>query len=199
MIKTIIFDTDGIVVHREMNFSERYSRDFGVPIEKLTSFYDNEFQLCLVGKADLKTEIVKYFPSWEWNKSVEELLTYWFEHERNTDQQMLDSIANIRNKGIKCYMDTNNEKHRADYLWDTLGLNKSFDGLFASGYIGYKKPEPEFWSAIHEKIGSPDKSEVLVFDNKQEHVDSAKASGFQAELFTSFPAYNLKIQALLEK
>jgi putative hydrolase of the HAD superfamily len=198
MIKTIIFDTDGVVVLRDMNFSERYAKDFGVPIEKLTPFYFNEFQLCIVGKADLKTAIVKYLPAWGWTRSVDELLDYWFKSESNLDRQMLDSIADLRSKGIKCYQDTNNEKHRADYLWDTLGLKNSFDAMFASGYLGCKKPQQEFWAAIWEKIGRPDKSEVLVFDDDQESVDSANAFGFHAEFYTDFPAYQTRIAALIK-
>lgn len=189
MTNTILFDTDGVVIHRAMNFSERYSHEFGVPIEKLTPFYYNEFQLCLVGKADLKTEIVKYFPEWGWTKSVDELLEFWFSHERELDQPMLDSIAGLRAKGIACHQQTNNEKYRTDYIWNELGMNKVFEKSFAAGYVGYKKPELEFWDSIHEQLSRPDKKEVLVFDNEQKNIDSAREFGFQAELFTDYESY----------
>ena len=109
MIKTIIFDTDGMVAHREMYFSQRFSKEFGVPMEKVLSFFKNEFQLCLIGKADLKNELAKYFGQWGWKKSVEELLLYWFTNESNLDKKMLESVKNLRSKGISCYLDTNNE------------------------------------------------------------------------------------------
>ena len=61
MIKTILFDVDGVVIPKKRRFSTNFSREFNVPIEKLSQFFENEFQLCLVGKADLKKEIKKLF------------------------------------------------------------------------------------------------------------------------------------------
>ncbi len=78
MIKIVVFDVDGIVIRREMYFSQRFSREFGVPIEEILPFFENEFQLCLTGKADLKKEISKYFGRWGWKKSIDELFSYWF-------------------------------------------------------------------------------------------------------------------------
>lgn len=199
MIKSIIFDTDGVVVHRAMNFSERYAKEFAVPLEKLTPFYHNEFQLCLVGKADLKSEIVKYLPQWNWNGSVEELLEFWFIHEKEIDYEILDVVKSLRQNGINCYLNTNNEKYRSDFLWNDLSLKNHFSAIFASGNLGYKKPQKEFWSTIHKRIGSPAKEEVLVVDNEQDNVDSALAFGFTAEYFTDKDLFTKNIQHLLKE
>lgn len=55
MIKAIIFDTDGMTVNSEM-FSVQFNKDYGVPMDNLLPFFKNEFQPCLVGKADLKND-----------------------------------------------------------------------------------------------------------------------------------------------
>lgn len=189
MIKTILFDVDGISVHREMNFSERYAQEFGVPIEKVTPFYFNEFQPCLVGKADLKIEIEKYLLAWGWTKSVDELIKYWFEHENKLDQTFLNSLEALKDKGVTCYLQTRNEKYRVNYLWNDLGLKNYFIDIFDSAKLGCKKPEIEFWAAIYDQLGQCPKEEVLVWDDKQENVDSARQFGFQAELFTTYDEY----------
>ena len=186
-----------MVIHREMYFSQRLSQEFGVPMEMVLPFFKNEFKLCLVGKADLKQELGKYLDGWNWKKSVDDLLLFWFEHESNLDKEMLGNITDLRNNGIRCYLDTNNEKYRVRYLLDNLGLKNFFDGVFSSAEIGFLKPQPEFWSAIHERIGKPDKSEVLVWDDDKENVESAKNFGFNSELYLDFKTYQDRMKSLL--
>ena len=198
MIKTVVFDTDGMVIQREMYFSQRFSKEFGVPMEKVLPFFENEFQLCLVGKADLKEELAKYLSQWNWKKSVEELLSYWFANESNLDKKMLESVKNLRSKGIGCYLNTNNEKYRVQYLFENLDLKKIFDGVFSSAELGFLKPQPEFWSAIHERLGKPDKSEVLVWDDDEENVESAKNFGFHSESYSDYDAYENRMKSLVD-
>jgi putative hydrolase of the HAD superfamily len=197
MIKTIIFDADGMVVHREMYFSQRFSKEFGVPMEKVLPFFKNEFQLCLVGKADLKQEISKYRGQWNWRKSVDDLLLFWFVNESGLDKKMLETIKALRDKGISCYLGTNNEKYWLQYLFDNLGLRNFFDGLFSSAELGFLKRQPEFWSAVHERLGKPDKSEVLVWDDDEENVAPAKNFGFRSEFYSGFESYENRMKLLI--
>lgn len=125
-IKAVIFDTDGMIIRSERYFSQRFSDEFDIPMEKILPFFKNEFQLCLVGKADIKTELKKYIKEWGCKKSADDLLAYWFEYESKTDEKMLESIKVLRNNGIKCYLHTNNEKYRVQYLLDKVGLKNFF-------------------------------------------------------------------------
>ncbi len=197
MVTTVIFDTDGMIVRREMYFSQRFSQEFGVPMGDVLPFFKNEFQLCLVGKADLKQELAKYLSQWGWQKPVEDLLSFWFEHESNLDKKMLASVQALRNKGIRCYLSTNNETYRVQYLFGTLALKDFFDGAFSSAELGFLKPQPEFWSAVHEHLGKPEKSEILVWDDDMENVESAKNFGFHSELYTGLDAYEARMKSLV--
>ncbi|MDP2873822.1 MAG: HAD hydrolase-like protein [bacterium] len=197
MIKTIIFDTDGMIIHREMYFSERFSKEFNIPLEKILPFFKNEFQSCLIGKADLKIELQNYLPSWGWEKSVEELLSYWFTHESDLDKALLESVKQLRERSFKCYLDTNNDQYRTQYLLDTLGLKKMFDGVFSSAELGYLKPQDEFWAAVHDRLGKPAKSEVLVWDDDEKNVESAKKFGFLAKQYSDLNLFKNQMRLLL--
>ena len=199
MIKIILFDVDGVIIPHKRRFSSNFSKEFNVPIEKLSQFFENEFQLCLIGKADLKKEIKKYFKHWNWEKSADELLEYWFDNENEIDKKILESIKNLRDQGIKCFLSTNNEKYRADYILKNISLEKHFDGIFASGHIGHQKPQQNFWQAIYDMLGKPSKQSVLCWDDDEKNIESAKKFGFQAELYTNYNDYKNKIKKYTNK
>lgn len=183
MINTIIFDIDGVVLHREMYFSERFSKEFKIPIEKILPFFKNEFQLCLIGKADLKNELNKYTKQWDWQRSVDELIHFWFENENKIDQEILEIVKSLKDKGIKCYLSTDNEKYRVEYILNNLNLKKYFDGIFSSSEFGFSKSQQEFWSEIYKKLNILDKKEILVLDDDIININSANLFGFNSKLY----------------
>ena len=190
---------DDVIVLRKMRFSQRFSEEFKIPIEKLNPFFENEFKPCLIGKADLKEEIKKYLKEWGWKKSADDLLEYWFKTESSLDKKMLDSASRLRQKGINCYLCTNQEKYRVNYNFKKLGLNKYFDGIFYSAKIGHKKQEPEFWQEVYKILKFPDKKTVLFWDNSKDKLEAAKEFGFNTELYTSFKDYENKIKKYITK
>lgn len=193
VIKTL-FDVDGMVIkNREAYFSKRLSQDYGVNLDKILPFFENEFQLCLIGRADLKEELEKYLKEWKWNKPVDDLLKYWFENERTVDLEIIESVKKLRSKGTKCYVHTNNEKYRTEYLWSTIGLRKYFDGVFSSTHVGYKKPEVQFWQSVCDLLGCLKTEEILVWDDDPKNIQSAKNFGFQAELYTDPSFYKRRM------
>lgn len=197
MIRTVLFDVDGVIIHREVYFSQRFCRESGTPMGKVLSFFNNEFQQCLVGRADLKQELKKYLKDWNWNKSVDDLLTFWFEHESELDKGVLEEVCSLRNRGIRCYLATNNEKYRVQYILEDLGLIKYFDGAISSAEAGFIKPQPEFWSAAHNFLNKPDKAEVLVWDDDPLNVVSARDFGYHSELFPGPDLFEKKMRSLI--
>jgi len=146
--KILLLDMDGLVVKRKKVFSVRISEKLNISVDDVLPFFKNEFQLCLVGKADLKEEIKKYVSDWGWKDSIEDLLKFWFDGEKEVDQEILKKVTDLRNDGYKVYLATNNEKYRVGYLWNNIGLNKHFDGMFSSAEIGFKKPDRKFYFKI---------------------------------------------------
>jgi len=192
----ILFDTDGIIIQRKTYFSQRFSDEFDIPMEKVRPFFNQEFQLCLVGKADIKVELKKYIKEWGWEKTIDDFLVYWFECESDIDKRIIESVKILREKGVRCYLHTNNEKYRTEYLFEKLKLKNYFDGIFFSAKLGFKKPQQEFWFAIYNHLGKPNKQEVFLLDDDEKNVLSAKKFGFQSEFYSSFNSYERQIKKL---
>ncbi len=191
MIKVILFDCDGPIIKREKYFSQRIKELLGIYIDEAgeKEFFQGIFLRCEVGHADLKAVLPNYLSIWRWEKSVDELLKFWFEGERTIDTDMIEYIRILRSRGIRCYLSTNNEKYRTQYLWEEVGLKKELDGLFSSCYLGYMKPESQYWQEIYKQFPQIPKNQILVLDDKQSAVDSAKNFGFQAEFYKNFSGF----------
>jgi len=126
MIKVVIFDADGMTLKSSL-FSTRLAKKYNISHKKILPFFQKEFNDCLIGKANLKKEVKKYFAKWGWRKSVDVLLDYWFIKENEINQQIIRSIKELREKGVKCLLATNQEKHRTDYIINNLGFKKIFN------------------------------------------------------------------------
>ncbi|HTL39477.1 MAG TPA: HAD family hydrolase [Methylomirabilota bacterium] len=190
MIKIILFDGDGVIINKPMLFSQHLSNDYNVPMDLILPFFAGEFQDCLVGKADLKEVVKPYLSKWGWIKSVDELLAYWFNNENYIDKRIAGVISKIRKEGIKCYLHSNQEKYRTDFMKKQMKIDAMVDGVFSSAYLGVKKPQAEFWQQAFDKIQPVKKSEVLVWDDDEENIASAAKFGFNAELYKDYSSFN---------
>jgi len=195
MVKAVIFDVDGMVVITDM-FSVQYHKDYGVLSEVLLPFFKNEFQPCLIGKADLKEVIKDYLPKWGWKGNVEEFLNYWFNAENHIDQRVVEVINKLKKSGIKCFLATNQEKYRTQYLRKEMGFENIFDQVFSSAEVGNKKSQPEFFDFILKKTGL-NKDEIQFWDDTDKNVASAKEYGFDARLYRNFEEFEKEIEKLL--
>jgi putative hydrolase of the HAD superfamily len=193
MKKIFIFDADEVILNREMYFSQRLARDFGISEDEIMKFFKNEYQDCAVGKADLKKELEKYIKIWEWKGSVEDLMKYWFENERDINNTVESEIKKLRGEGFFCCLATNNEKYRTQYLLEEVGLKDLFDYVFSSSEIGFLKSQDNFWRHVQEKLGINDLGEIMFWDSDKRNVDKVNELGMKGFLFTNEKEFKEKI------
>ncbi len=198
--KCILFDADGVVINSEM-FSVQYQKKHKVSNDKMLPFFKGEFQNCLVGKADLIELVKPWLPKWKWEGTVDEFLQFWFKAEHNVDKKIITIIQKLRKKGIKCYLATNQEKYRTQYMKNEMKFEELFDHVFSSADIGHKKPEAEFYKFILDEIKNEHKiypHEIMLFDDSKVHVDSAKELDIDAHFYENFEDFKELINPLLD-
>lgn len=196
MKRIIIFDADEVVIKREMYFSQRLARDFDIPEEKIMEFFRKEYKDCAVGKADLKKVLKKYIDDWGWKGSVDDLLKYWFEGEREIDKEMAHEIKSLRAKGYICCLATNNEIYRTKYLVDEVGLGNLFDHIFSSSEVGHLKSENEFWKYVEKKLES-NLDDIIVWDSDEKNIKKVSELGMKGFLFKDMKDFREKMGELL--
>lgn len=196
MTKAILFDLDGLViVGKTKLFSQRISEELNVPYEQISEFFTTDFRECSFGRADLKEKIQPYLIKWGYKGSVDDFLKYWFEGESNTDENILKIVSDLRQKGIKCYIATRQEKYRKDYLLDVRGLKDKFDGTFCTCDIGYDKWQEEYWNYVFCKL-SLKPQEIMFFCDGQKNIDSANKLGVEAYFYDNIEVLKEKVSLL---
>lgn len=193
MIKIILFDVDGVLAIGE-NFTKTMSVEHGISLEMLLPFFRGRFIACRNGQADLKTELQPYLVQWRWPYSVEAFLRYWFEKEHVIDEALVAYIQRLRQQGIPCYLATNQEKYRTTYILEQMGFADKFDGMFSSAYIGCGKEHSAFFAHILHKMAGIQANEILFWDDSPGNLEVARQVGIQAEHYTNFAAFQVRMQ-----
>jgi putative hydrolase of the HAD superfamily len=191
MIKTIIFDSDGVITTSKL-FSEDLEKEHGIKAEKLIPFFKSIFQKCLTDEADLKEELKNYIEDWGWKGTIDELTDFWFNSGHEIDDQVMTKIKELQDKGIKCYVATNQEKYRTEYMRKEMGFADIFEEVWSSADVGLMKPNEDFFENIFEKINKVEKTkkdEVLFFDDDIDNVQGAKNFGIDSHLYTDFDEF----------
>lgn len=197
--KCILFDADGVVIHSEM-FSVQYAKKYNVPYEDILPFFKKEFPDCIIGKADLIKIVKPWLPKWKWKGSVHDFLQFWFEAEHNIDKNIVSVINKLRKRGIKCYLATNQEKYRTQYMLENMGFKDLFDNVFSSSHIGYKKPDTKFFESILNKLKKEyniNPHEIMFFDDSIEHIDEANKLGIKAYQYQNFKDFEKLIEPFI--
>lgn len=193
-IKAVLFDSDGVLMIGGA-FTHHLAREHGLSIEALDPFFKNEFKDCLIGKADLRDAVRPYLGALGWKGDVDELLSYWFRSEHDMDERILKDIEELRSGGVKCYLATNQEQYRTNYIRKDMGLETIMDGIFSSAEIGYKKPQPEFFRHILSQLSSLRPDEIAYWDDNQENVEAARALGIQAFSYSEYSEFKQQLEA----
>lgn len=193
MKKVILFDVDGVLLNGE-SFAHSMEKDHGISYDMVQPFFRGSFPATISGDADLKEIISPYLKVWGWKGSVEDFLDYWFKAEHKIDQPLVEHIQDLRARGVKCFLATNQERYRAAYILEKIGFRDAFDGTFISSELGVKKPDLKFFEQVHEKLLPIEKESILFWDDLEENVLAARGYGFVAEIYTSFEDYIQKMK-----
>jgi len=184
MIKVLLLDIDGIVITTSGGmFSERLSKEHSVPMESILDFIHSDFQLCKVGKADLREKLLERLEDWNWEGTVDELINFWFEGETIVNEDVIKFITNLRKNGIRCYLASDNEKYRSEYILNNIGIKKYFDGVFMSYEVGYTKHEEGFFEKVLNVLDDVNPSNIVFWDDKEENLRYAKKLGIKTHHF----------------
>ena len=183
-MKALLLDADGVVLQKGEYFSEKFAREYNVPLAVVVDFFKGPFVACQKGEADLKEEIQPYLDKWNWPGSTDDFLDYWFQSDVVLNSEIKDIVSRFRDAGVKVYLATNNEKYRGKVIEALLKEKNLVDGVYLSARMKVRKEDPEFFKGIIADLGIESR-DITFVDNDQRNIDSALSVGIDARLYQS--------------
>jgi putative hydrolase of the HAD superfamily len=193
----MVFDADGVIVCPKSWFVTGAHERYGVPKDQFMAFIHGDFTRCTKGDLKLEAALPPLLKGWGVTVTVSEFIQQWLEHERAVDSELLARIQSIRASGLPCYLGTNQEANRAGFMRNQMGLEAALDGVFASCDLGARKPNPDFYERV-QKLLERAPQEILLWDDNAGNVAAARATGWQAELYTTREAFETQLKPYLE-
>jgi len=103
---------------------------------------------------------------------------------------VIKKTQELRSRGVKCYLVTDQEKHRAEYILKELKFDQEFDSCFFAFELGYSKTTPEFFETIIEKLDLKPE-EIMLFDDDEEDLSTAAQLGIGTKLYRNLEDINI--------
>ncbi|OZA01620.1 MAG: hypothetical protein B7Y02_17475 [Rhodobacterales bacterium 17-64-5] len=185
-MKLIAWDFDGVLNKGHQGgffeWQAGFEADLGVSAAAFTAFMfgSGTFDAVLTGERDLLDLLAAWKAAHAVPHEVEDVLSYWLSKDAVPDAQVLDWLAACKVPGV---IATNNEAHRAKFIWETMGFQARMRKIFASGPLGVKKPDGRFFAAIEDWSGLAP-WDILLVDDAEKNIAAAAARGWQVFHFT---------------
>ncbi len=185
-MKLVAWDFDGVLNRGfqggYFQWQETFEADLGVSAEVFTEymFASTRFAEVLTGQRDLLALLTDYVQAHAVPHAPRDVLDYWLAKDARLDNQVLGWLAGCAVPGV---IATNNERHRADYIWNRLGFAARMQRIFASGVMGVKKPDAGFFAQIEVWSGVKP-GDILLIDDAEKNIRAAAARGWQVFHFT---------------
>ncbi len=184
MIKAIIFDLNGVFIQSE-RLSDRFNKDYNVKTQDFLPVLNEIMGKVRQPNAGNLYEYWKpYLEQWHVNLSESQFYDYWFSAETE-NKELVDLAKEIRGKGIKLIILSNNFKERTNYYLQTFpDLFKMFDRVYFSWQTGFVKPDARAFDLLFSENNlKPD--ECLYFDDGEKNVELGNSLGIKSYIFTN--------------
>jgi putative hydrolase of the HAD superfamily len=131
----------------------------------------------LTGETDFPSALGGVLQRWRVAASLDEALQIWsLIHPLPGISGLISSLA------PPCYLASNQQRHRGEYMSRVLGYGALFDGEFYSYRLGVMKPESDYFLRIVEHLGCAPEA-LLFIDDHESNVEAARGIGMQGVQF----------------
>lgn len=197
MIRTLLFDADGVLQHHGLFFDEDWIWPAARHQEVFRRIWAHpHYEGCLEGRGDFTGVCKAVLVESGWSAcDADQYLDRWMRRGLEPDATTLGWVRDLRAAGLACHLATNQEDVRADFLERELGYGEAFDTLFVSCRLGAAKPDRRFFEAVAAALAVAPQ-EVAFFDDKAENVAAAIDVGFIGRRFKDRDSFARDVETL---
>lgn len=180
-----VVDVDGVLVDADNNaWQHPVCAACGITPEQLRCFFQADWPDCVEGRRDTAEALQPWLQHWGSSLDAEGFIAAWHRQDAHLNRPLIARLAARRVEGARMLLATNQDHRRADYLWTTLDLGETFDGMIHSADVGARKPHVAFWQAVADRIGPHEPADVLVIDDNAENLAGTAPFEWRTHHFT---------------
>jgi putative hydrolase of the HAD superfamily len=183
-IEVILIDADGVIQYAPEDWSCAFARCLSsedpAQARKFTADIYAAETACLsqVGGFDEALNDVLR----TWDRMAQKPLVLEAMMSIRKHHEVLQLISAIRAGGTRCYVASNQQTQRAEFMSAELGYASMFDGEFYSCNLGAAKPSERYFELALKAAGA-DAGSTLFIDDRPENVAGARRAGLHSFVY----------------
>ncbi len=209
-IRAMISDFGGVLTNRLIEAFAAFQDETGISMEQLgrgmqrVAERDGEYPLFRLERGEI-TE-ADFLDNLSWGLEPElghrptlhRFREIYFE-ALHPNQPMLDLMRELRDRGLRMAILTNNVREWEELWRSKLPLDEIFEVIVDSGWVGMRKPQPEIYLLTLDRLGDGLRpTDCLFVDDNEQNVEAARELGMMAVQFHSNEQAIPEIRAALD-
>jgi putative hydrolase of the HAD superfamily len=181
-IKALMVDVDGVLINGRPDDGRHWAASLEADLDVRYADFQREFfemhwSDIVVGRVGLMERLPAVLYRIASHLDPEKFVAYWFAHDSRLNHDLIRDLARVRAAGTPVYLATNQERMRAEYLMETVGLSQYVDDIYYSAQLGVKKPDRQFFDKVAARVPVA-ANELLLIDDALENIHGARAAGW---------------------
>ena len=204
--KAIVSDFGGVLTTPLGNSFAAWSKESGIALEDLgkavaaSAERHGAHPLFLLERGELsEAEFIRRLEEELGNGRRLDTMTDTYFHHLERNHEMIDFMAELRGRGLRSALLTNNVREWED-RWRSMlpELDEIFEIVVDSAFVGMRKPEHEIYHLTVDRLGGGLRAEDCVFvDDIGLNCDAAREVGMQAVHFQTTEQARAEIELAL--
>jgi putative hydrolase of the HAD superfamily len=209
-IRAVISDFGGVLTNRLIEAFAAFQDETGISMEQLgrgmqrVAERDGEYPLFRLERGEISE--ADFLDNLSWGLEAElghrptlhRFREIYFE-ALHPNQSMLDLMRELRGRGLRTAILTNNVREWEELWRSKLPLDEIFEVIVDSGWVGMRKPQPEIYLLTVDRLGDGlQPTQCLFVDDNEQNVDAARELGMKAVQFHSNEQAIPEIRAALD-
>jgi putative hydrolase of the HAD superfamily len=209
-IRAVISDFGGVLTNRLIEAFAAFQDETGISMEQLgrgmqrVAERDGEYPLFRLERGEISE--ADFLDNLSWGLEAElghrptlhRFREIYFE-ALHPNQPMLDLMRELRDRGLRTAILTNNVREWEELWRSKLPLDEIFEVIVDSGWVGIRKPQPEIYLLTLDRLGDGlQPTECLFVDDNEQNVEAARELGMTAVQFHSNEQAIPEVRAALD-
>lgn len=174
MIKNIVFDLGNVILKGSPNIVLEQIKIDKKQYESIKNDFFNDWKSLDLGESTLREQLEKCKFDFEIDSEIEEKLLHYYKY-RPFNVEILELIKELKNKGYKIYILSNNNKEAEKYLLEIPDF-KALDGWIFSCDYQIMKPDSKIYNILFETYNLKPE-ECFFIDDSRKNIETGNKLG----------------------